>query len=67
MALIAAGGMADGVEGSMDGDGVGGMTVVVSRDMDGSVDRAWTAAAVSGEWLSPELMLPGSLLPLMMR
>ena len=56
-------GMADSMEGSMDDSGVGGMTVVVFRDIDGSVDRGWTATAVSflSGWLSPELMLPGPL------
>ena len=61
MALIVAGGMvdgvegtmdtggvdcmADGVEGSMDGSGVGRIIVVVFRDMDSSVDCVWTATA----------------------
>ena len=45
MAFIVASGMVDCVEGSMDDSGVGDMTVVVFRDMDGSVDFVWTATA----------------------
>ena len=59
-------GMNDGVEGSMDGSGVGVTTIVVSCYMDGSKDCAWTATAVSSEWLLLELMKPRPLRLMMM-
>ena len=58
----------DGAKDSVYDGGVGGMTAIVSHNMDhGRMDPAWTAAAISGEWLPSELMLLGSSLPLTMR